>query len=149
MTAGERIFGRTLRQSVGLLVAALVPALLAAVLHPRRPAWSRAPAEAPRVTWSEVAAWPGPVLFVDARPPAAFARRHIPGALSLSEPQWETQLPGFIRAWEPGSRVVVYCDDRACDASESVARRLRRELGIDRVFVLQGGWSTWLAAQPR
>lgn len=149
MKSDHRIFGRALRQSSVLLVAALVPALLAAVLHPRRPAWSRAQAEAPEVSWAEVAGWSGPVLFVDARAPDAFARRHIPGAQSLPESQWETQLPEVIRTWQPGCRVVVYCDNQACDASQEVAGRLRRELGISQVYVLQGGWSAWLAAQPR
>ena len=149
MNGGEPIFGRALRQTSVLLVAALVPALLAAMLHPRRPAWSRAQAGAPEVTWAEAAAWPGPVLWVDARAPDAYAQRHIPGALPLSEAHWEEQLPGFLRAWQPGAHVVVYCDDRACDASQSAARRLRQELGIDQVFVLAGGWSAWLAAQPR
>jgi len=148
MKSNHRIFGRALRQSSVLLVAALVPALLAAVLQPRRPAWSRAQAEAPEVSWPEVAGWSGPVLYVDARPPEAFARRHIPGALSLPESQWEALLPGVIRTWQPGCRVVVYCDNQACGASQSVAVRLRRELGIDQVFVLQGGWNAWREAQP-
>jgi len=148
MKGNQRIFGRALRQSSVLLATALVPALLAAMLHPRRPSWSRAQAEVPEVNWAAVSAWAGPVLLVDARPPEAFALRHILGALSLPESRWEAQLPGVVRAWQPGCRVVVYCDDRACDASQEVAQRLRRELGIDPVFVLQGGWSAWLAARP-
>ena len=147
MTEGRTVFRRSLRQSAALLVAALVPALLAAGLHPRRPAWSLAAAAQPEVTWAQVSAWPGPVLPVDARPAAAYEQRHVPGALPLNEAQWETELPAVIQAWHPGMRVVVYCDDAGCGASQSVARRLRRELGIDQVFVLKGGWGAWLKAQ--
>lgn len=149
MKGDRAIFGRALGQTGALLIAALIPALLAAALHPRRPPWSLARAEAPLVTWSQAASWPGRVLFVDARGEQAFAQRHIPGALPLREAEWETLLPAFLKAWQPGARVVVYCDNEGCDASQAVARRLRRELGIDQVFVLKGGWGAWLEAQPR
>jgi rhodanese-related sulfurtransferase len=147
MNEGTSIFRRALRQSAALLVAALVPALLAAALHPRRPAWSLAAAAQPEVAWTEVAGWRGSALLVDARSPAAYEREHIPGALPLSEAEWEQRLPEVIKAWRPGRPVVVYCDDSDCGASEAVARRLRRELGIDQVFVLKGGWGAWLKAR--
>jgi rhodanese-related sulfurtransferase len=147
MNGSRSIFGRALRQTGALLVAALIPALLAAGFHPRRPAWSLARAEAPPVTWSQAASWSDQVLFVDVRGEQAFAQRHIPGALPLREAQWEALLPAFLKAWQPGARVVVYCDNGGCDASQSVARRLRRELGLDQVFVLKGGWDAWLEAQ--
>jgi len=46
-------------------------------------------------------------------------------------------------------RVVVYCNSQRCDASREVAVRLRHELQIDNVFVLQGGWNAWLEAQKK
>jgi rhodanese-related sulfurtransferase len=147
MNGADPIFKRARRQTGALLVAALIPALLAAAFHPRRPPWSPDRAETPPVTWRQAADWPGRVLYVDARGAAAFAQRHIPGALPLREAQWEALLPDFLKAWQPGDRVVVYCDDGGCDASQAVARRLRRELGIDQVFVLQGGWNAWREAQ--
>ncbi len=147
MTKSQTIFRRSLRQSAALLAAALVPALLEAAWHPRRPSWSLADASAPGVTWAQVAGWREPALLIDARPAADYEARHIPGALPLSGPRWEAELPPIIQAWRPGRRVVVYCDDAGCGASQEVARRLRRELGIDEVFVLNGGWGAWLKAQ--
>ncbi len=141
---GRSVFFCALRQSGALLVLALVAALLAAALRPARAVEESAP---PEVTWAQVGRWTGRVLFVDARDEAAYRRRHIPGALSMDESHWETELPEFIQAWHPGARVVVYCDSEACDASDAVARRLRRELGIEEVYVLKGGWASWLAAQ--
>jgi 3-mercaptopyruvate sulfurtransferase SseA len=138
---------RVFRQAGAILLAALVPALLAAAWHPRRPEWSRDQALVPEVAWATVQDWRVQVLFVDARSADAYRRQHIPGALSLSERGWEGLLQALVTAWHPGGRVVAYCDDRGCEASQSVARRLRRELGVNDVFVLKGGWSAWWEAQ--
>jgi rhodanese-related sulfurtransferase len=147
MDAPRAFLPHVFRQAGVLLLAALVPALLAAAFHPRRPAWSRDQAMIPEVAWSTVQQWPGLRLLVDARSEVDFRRRHIPGAFPLDEARWEARLPAVIQAWQPGARVVVYCDNLGCESSQAVARRLRRELGINDVFVLKGGWSAWLEAQ--
>lgn len=147
MNMPAAVFRRVLRQVGAVLLLALVPALLAVAFHPRRPAWSRDQALVPEVTWATVRDWRGLVLFVDARNAAAYQRQHIPGALSLSERGWEGLLEALVTAWRPAGRVVAYCDDQGCEASQSVARRLRRELGVNDVFVLKGGWRAWLEAQ--
>lgn len=143
------VYRRALRQAAALLMVALVPAVGAAFFHPLRPSWGMAAAGSDQVTWAQAQRWSGRVLLVDARGTTAYHRRHIPGALSLDESRWERDLPGIIQAWRPGDRVVVYCDSEACDTSAEVARRLRREMGIDHVYVLKGGWAAWLAAQNR
>jgi rhodanese-related sulfurtransferase len=146
MTSGQDILSRIRKQAGGLLLIAVVPALLTAAFHPRRPVWSRDLAVLPEVTWSEAAGWRGLVLFVDARTEAAYEHAHIPGAISLNVARWEEQLPALIKAWRPGMRMVVYCDDHRCDESQAVARRLRRDMGVNAVFVLKGGWGAWLEA---
>jgi len=103
----------------------------------------------PEVAWSTVQEWPGLKLLVDARNEGAFRRQHIPGAFPLGEARWEERLPAVIQAWQPGARAVVYCDNPGCESGQAVARRLRRELGIDDVFVLKGGWSAWLESQKQ
>jgi len=147
MNSSRAFLLHAFRQAGVLLLAALIPALLAGVFHPRRPAWSRDQAMIPEVAWGTVREWPGLKLLVDARSEEAFQRQHISGAFPLSEARWEERLPAFIKAWQPGARVVVYCDNTGCQASQAVARRLRRELGINDVFVLKGGWGAWLVAQ--
>ena len=137
------------RQAGALLLVAVVPALYAATFHPREPAWSKDRILAPEVTWGTVQEWQRLVLLIDTRSAADFARGHIPGALSLSEGQWERQLPALINAWQPGARMVVYCANPNCGTSQSVARRLRSELGIKSVFVLKGGWGAWIDAQKQ
>lgn len=126
-----------------LLAMAVVPALLALWLHPKRPVLSWHPPATETVELSEIRQWPNPVLWVDARKTDDFRKEHIPGAVPLNESDWERLLPGFMEAWRPNLRVVVYCDTQACDASQTVAVRLRRELNLPDVFVLKGGWIAW------
>lgn len=137
----------TLRDTALLLLLAAVPALLTAWLHPRRPEWSWSKPDIEQVTPATVDRWAS-VLWVDARESKAYEQAHVPGAVSLNETEWERLLPGFLTAWQPGRRVVVYCNTGRCDASREVALRLRRELGTANVFVLKGGWTAWQQAHP-
>lgn len=102
----------------------------------------------PEVEISEVAHWSPPVLWLDARTAEAFQSRHVPGAILLNEDEWDRYLPGFLEVWQPETKVIVYCDSAACDASQAVALRLRRELQLTKVHVLKGGWSAWQKSQP-
>lgn len=131
------------REAAWLLVLALIPALLTGWLHPRRPDFALRATRVPEISLTAALALAPPALWVDARSGQAFARQHIPGAVALSEDQWEENLPGVVERWQPGTPVVVYCDHRACQSSQAVARRLRRELAIAEVYVLQGGWQSW------
>lgn len=147
MSQQPSMLGRALKQAGVLLLAALIPVLLTAAFHPRRPAWSRDQAMVTEVTLDTLGQWRGAVLLVDARGAAAYERQHIPGALSLSGGKWDDLLEALAKEWRPGMRVVVYCDNRNCGASQSVARRLRRELAVADIYVLKGGWDAWLEAQ--
>ena len=138
--------GLALRLAV-LLVVPAVAAVLTAWWHPRGPDWTALRAEVSRVSVAEVAGV-ADVLWVDARDPEAFAAGHAPGAVNLSEEHWEEQLPGLLDVWEPGRRVVVYCDGAECLASRQVALRIRRELALEDVAVLTGGWPAWLEGRP-
>ena len=140
---------RTCCQLVFLLSLALVPALFAAWLHPKRPAWGwKRPAVA-EIALDDAQRLPPPVVWVDARPAKEYAARHVPGAISLDQSRWEELLPDFVKVWQPGARVVVYCNSQECDASHEVALRLHRELQIGNIFVLQGGWNAWLEGQKK
>ncbi len=138
---------RGARQTGLILVVALVPALLAAWLHSRRPGWSRDQAAIPELEWKSVQQSPGPVLLVDARSAAAYESDHIPGALWLGASPGDDGMIAVARAWQPGTRLVVYCDSPRCDGAQAAARRLRRELDLDDVVVLKGGWSAWIEAR--
>jgi rhodanese-related sulfurtransferase len=134
----------TCRRAMLLLALALVPALLTGWLHPKRPAWSWTRPAVTELALADAERLTPPVIWLDARPDEEYAAQHVPGALSLNEDRWEELLPKFMAVWQPGTRVVVYCDSQRCDASRAVAVRLRHELQINNVFVLQGGWKAWL-----
>ena len=138
------------RQLLLLLGLALLPALAAAWLHPRRPDWHLLATRPTPLSVSEAKALAarGPVLWVDARSAERFSAAHIPGAMNLSEERWEEGLPGLVEHWQPGTPVLVYCDALDCQASTQVARRLAVELGIDQVHILTGGWPAWQEAKP-
>ena len=121
-----------------ILALALLPAIATGLWHPRRPA-----SQSDEVTLATASGWERDVLWVDARPDGDFARGHVPGAISLNEDRWEDLLPGLLDHWDPTRKVVVYCSSLSCQASHDVARRLREEVQLPNVFVLQGGWEAW------
>lgn len=131
-----------------LLLLAAAPALLAGWLHPQRPVWSWTKPGVAEVDLGDVTRWSPLVLWVDARKTAAFQSEHIPGAIVLNEDEWNAQLPGFLEHWQPDAKVIVYCDSAACDASQAVALRLKRELNLTEVHVLKGGWTAWRNSRP-
>ncbi|MDI1248807.1 MAG: rhodanese-like domain-containing protein [Lacunisphaera sp.] len=132
-----------MRECALVLLLAAIPAMLTVWLHPKRAAlgWSRL--DLGQVELSEVKGWQSPVLWVDAREDSTYTREHIPDAVLLNETEWNRLIPGFLEVWRPDVRVVVYCGEQTCNASEEVARRLRRELNLTDVYVLKGGWDSW------
>src|SRR5437879_282331 len=96
-----------LRQAGAILGLALLPALGAAFLHPKKPAWD-AP-QKDEVPLSAVANWGSTVLWVDARPRSEYQRDHIPGALLLNQAEWDSLIVPVLEAWTPERVVVVYC----------------------------------------
>jgi rhodanese-related sulfurtransferase len=135
------LFSSALRQGIVILALALIPAVAAGLWHPKRPAW---PSD--EVTVATAERW-NP-LWIDARPAADFARAHVPGALSLNEDQWEVSIGAVLDQWDPNRKVVVYCSSLSCQLSHDVARRLRQDMDMQNVFVLQGGWEAWQRSHP-
>lgn len=135
------MIARVLRQLAAILGLALLPALVSGAIQLQ---WNaEEPLEKGEVKLETVQTWGERVLWVDARSKAKYDEEHIPGALPLNEDNWNTLLPHFLDAWDPDVPVVVYCDGGSCELSKAVADRLHRELKIEKVFVLKGGWSAW------
>ena len=135
------MIARLLRQLGVLLAAALLPALVSGAVQLQ---WrDDTPPVRGEVSASTIRAWGEPVLWVDARSRAKFEREHLPGAVLLNEDEWETLIAPFLEAWDPDRKVVVYCDGGRCEASAAVAERLRSELKLPDVYVLEGGWRAW------
>jgi len=80
-------------------------------------------------------------LFLDARPRDFWRMSRIPGALSLPEEEYETTFGELETRIRRASAVVVYCGGYGCEASHSVARKLR-ERGIP-AGILDEGLPAW------
>lgn len=132
-----------------LLLVALSACAAAATawLHPKAPSWkSRSPEEITLAAAKRLD--PASVLWIDARSRRDYSSKHIPGAILLNEDEWESLLSGFVEKWQLQHQVIVYCSSSQCRASHGVADRLKRELGIQGVRVLAGGWESLEAASP-
>jgi rhodanese-related sulfurtransferase len=125
------------KKALMLLVLPLIPALIAAFGHPRRPSFIRP--ELPSIRYEQVQGKQH--LWIDARADSAFSSGHLPGALSLNAGNYEAQLSQLADLWQPGLRIVVYCDGGDCQSSRAIALRLKRDLGTDDVYILEGGWA--------
>lgn len=78
------------------------------------------------------------VVVIDARAPAAFAREHIPGALSVPHRTMDTDTTA---AFDRAALYVTYCDGIGCNASTKGALAMARH-GF-RVKELMGGLDWW------
>ena len=135
------------RQTLILLTLALIPGIGQAVYYRDRVSWNAPAIGKDEVTLEQAQAWGETVLWVDARPAGQFEWEHIPNAVLLNEDSWDELLPQMLAVWSPEKRVIVYCSSQSCAASHEVARRLQEEAGLKNVFVLHGGWETWLATK--
>ena len=131
---------RVFREVLLLALLALGPALVSGAVQLK---WRTSPA--PREGEVSVALarqWGVKVLWVDARARAKFERKSIAGAVPLNVEEWETRVAKFLDEWDPDKAVVVYGDGSGDNAVE-VAHRLKEELKLDGIWVLQGGWDEW------
>ena len=131
---------RAFREALLLCLLAAAPAGITAF---RELKWRPAtPLSAGEVRASDARAWGEKVLWVDARAESKFARKHIPGALPLAPDRWDAQVSGFLDAWDPEKRVIVYGESGG-DSAATVALRLREELKIAEVWTLHDGFEGW------
>jgi len=83
-------------------------------------------------------------LFLDARPADFHEMSHIPGALSLPEPDFDRAFAALEPRLRAHFNLVLYCAGYGCEASHIVARKLR-EKGIH-AAILGEGWPAWTDA---
>jgi rhodanese-related sulfurtransferase len=77
-------------------------------------------------------------VLLDVRGAAAYARAHVPGALSLPHRQITAER---MMAWPHDTLFVVYCAGPHCNGADKAALRLS-ELGRP-VKVMLGGMTGW------
>ena len=84
-----------------------------------------------------------PFLLIDARSTDDFELGHLQGALNLSEENFDSQIGDLLDEWTPNMKIGVYCNPLKCGSSAKIARRLMKDYGIEKVFVLKGDWRKW------
>lgn len=102
----------------------------------------------PRVAWREAEphASAGDWLLVDAREEEHYRAEHIPGAVSLPAQCYPEMLEFFAEEHGKAKVVVVYCGSEDCDLSTELALRLRDDIGLTDVRILDGGFLAWKRA---
>lgn len=133
----------SLRQALLILLLSILGMGGTWLGHPNLPPWNPMTLEEDEIDLEGALALEN-ILWLDARGESAYLEDHIPGALLLNEDNWNEHFEAFIQVWDGLSALVVYCDSRTCAASKSVADHLKEDLGIEEIFVLKGGWQTWL-----
>jgi rhodanese-related sulfurtransferase len=131
---------RGIAEGLLLLVLAVVPSLLA---------WSQRPVAVTEsdpfeITMEDSRLKKSEIVWVDARSSDFYKEGHAAGAIPLTDEDWDKQIGGIFEAWEPGKTLVAYCDE-GCHSSAQVAERLR-EIGMEPVFFLKGGYNAWKKA---
>ncbi len=135
---------RAVGEALILIALAFLPAIGQGFYFRDRVSWESPIPASELVTVDQARAWGEGAVWVDARPDDEFARDHVPGAFSLNEDHWNDLLAQFLPNWSPDKKVVVYCSAESCNAARDVAKRLRDEVELKDVFVLQGGWEEWV-----
>jgi rhodanese-related sulfurtransferase len=92
----------------------------------------------PADLYAEMLEHRGDLVVVDTRYREAYAREHLPGAISLPHREIDETTTAHLRR---DVLYVVYCWNASCLASTKAARRLRA-LGFQ-VKELHGGLETW------
>ena len=77
-------------------------------------------------------------VLIDVRSPEAFARGHVPGAVSIPHAKI---IAARMAGYPPGTLFVVYCAGPHCNGAQRAALRLAR-LGLP-VKMMIGGITGW------
>ncbi|MDQ8196260.1 rhodanese-like domain-containing protein [Coraliomargarita sp. SDUM461004] len=115
-------------------------------LNPSAPSWNPMQLGEGEVALEHLLNWEDDYILVDARAPEAYQGAHMPEAINLYAGEFDAQILSLLDVWSPGRSIIVYCDSRQCGASEEMATHLREDFQMERVFVLKGGWESWLEA---
>jgi rhodanese-related sulfurtransferase len=89
------------------------------------------------------------VVIFDVRPNIFFRMGHIPGAHSLQEKEFETDLNSakllIDKALEDHKQIIIYCSGTHCSDAGKVAKKLS-DLGYGNLMVFESGWEAWQEA---
>jgi rhodanese-related sulfurtransferase len=77
-------------------------------------------------------------VLLDVRPPEAFSRAHVPGAINIPHAKI---IGSRMAAYSPGTLFVAYCAGPHCNGAQRAAIRLARlDLAVK---IMVGGMTGW------
>ena len=128
-----------LAQASVLLVCAAVPTILTGRCNLQ---W-KAPQEFDEIPASAAHTDASNLILVDVRNNDRFESEHASGALSITPETYDSMLDQVRTSLRGAKRIVVYGEGTGSERAQQIARRLRKDLGSNQVFLLEGGWATW------
>lgn len=128
-----------LSQASVLLVCAAVPTILTARWNLQ---W-KAPREFDEIPASAAHTDASNLILVDVRSNERFESGHASGALSITPETYDSMLNQVRTCLRGAKRIVVYGEGTGSERAQQIARRLRKDLGSNQVFLLEGGWAAW------
>jgi rhodanese-related sulfurtransferase len=81
-------------------------------------------------------------IFIDARPPAAFEKGHVPRAVSIPFQSLEDHLSILMSLIDSDLELVVYCKNRTCDDALLLASELQA-MGASHLVLYIDGFDAW------
>ncbi|MBI5837042.1 MAG: rhodanese-like domain-containing protein [Candidatus Eisenbacteria bacterium] len=84
-------------------------------------------------------------ILLDARERNVYELGHIPGALSLPDPEFATAFARLEARLPRDAKILVYCESETCDQAETVSWNLVHK-GYKNILLFKKGWSAWEAA---
>lgn len=80
------------------------------------------------------------VYFFDVNPEDIWQQGHIPGAININKPDWQSLLPQNKTA-----TLIFYCMNKLCLASDEAAKTTEK-LGYAHVFTMPEGIFGWMSS---
>lgn len=148
----RRLLDNAFAQAILLLIVSAALGSGVNLVRPKSVPWGNTPAYEifPHLELTEAAKEleAGDCLFLDARPIEFFQQSHVLNAISVPLSTPEAEVKKAVPVAHSFRRIIIYCEDKDCDAADGMARRMKR-LGYDKLFVMEGGWRAWSEAnQP-
>ena len=86
---------------------------------------------------------PGEAVIVDARPARKFAKDHVPGAINISDREFDDKLD--LLPSDKGTELIYYCGGYDCPLSSKSAAKAVAQ-GYTSVKLFQAGYPAWKEA---
>lgn len=80
------------------------------------------------------------VYFFDVNPEDIWQQGHIPGAVNINKPDWQSLLPK-----DKTATLIFYCMNKLCVASDEAAKATE-EMGYTHVFTMPEGIFGWMSS---